>query len=87
MTTANCHAARTGEGYWTCDVPGGCGDCRTLAVEIEDRAQIAAWDAERNPPTVIEHYDGPDAPRCPDCGQYPDRYRATCLTCLRGERG
>lgn len=42
-----CHAARTGEGYWTCDVPGGCADCRALAAEIDDTEQIAAWDAER----------------------------------------
>lgn len=31
-----CHAARTGEGYWTCDVPGGCTDCRALAAELGD---------------------------------------------------
>jgi hypothetical protein len=32
-----CYAARTGEGYWTCDVPGGCTDCRALARELGDR--------------------------------------------------
>lgn len=36
------------------------------------------------PPTVPESYDGPDAPRCPECGNYPDTSRVTCLTCLRG---
>lgn len=42
-----CRAARTGEGYWTCDVPGGCGDCRHLAVALPDPDQIAEWNAER----------------------------------------
>jgi hypothetical protein len=32
-----CYAARTREGYWNCDVPGGCTDCRRLAREINDR--------------------------------------------------
>lgn len=41
------HAARTGEGYWTCDVPGGCADCRDLASEIDDDEQINEWDAQR----------------------------------------
>lgn len=31
-----CHAARTGNGYWTCDHPGGCTDCRALAAEADD---------------------------------------------------
>lgn len=35
-----CHAARTGEGYWTCDIPGGCVDCRALAAEIGDTVSI-----------------------------------------------
>lgn len=38
-----CYAARSGEGYWTCDVPGGCPDCRSLATEINDTAQLDAW--------------------------------------------
>lgn len=38
------------------------------------------------PPTVPARYDGPDAPRCPACGCYPDLHRATCLTCLTGAR-
>lgn len=42
-----CHAARTGEGYWTCDVPGGCSDCRALAREIDDTDQIAQWSLGR----------------------------------------
>lgn len=37
VAAKGCHAARTGEGYWTCDVPGGCVDCRALAAEIDDR--------------------------------------------------
>lgn len=36
-----CSAARTGDGYWTCDVPGGCPDCRTLALELNDRETFA----------------------------------------------
>lgn len=35
-------------------------------------------------PTVPERYDGPEGPKCPDCGLIPDTTRATCLTCLRG---
>lgn len=41
-----CNAERTGEGYWTCDVPGGCPGCRHLAMMIEDPAQFRAWDEE-----------------------------------------
>jgi hypothetical protein len=33
---AQCQAARTGAGYWTCDTPGGCPDCRALAAELGD---------------------------------------------------
>jgi hypothetical protein len=33
-----CYAARTGEGYWTCDVEGRCVDCRSLAAELIDTA-------------------------------------------------
>lgn len=39
----DCHAARTGEGYWTCDVPGGCPDCRRLAIELDDKATLDTW--------------------------------------------
>lgn len=39
----DCSAARTGEGYWTCDQPGGCDDCRRLAVEIDDHEQLSVW--------------------------------------------
>lgn len=35
-------------------------------------------------PTVPERYDGPEEPRCPECGCIPDTARVTCLTCLRG---
>lgn len=35
--------AGTGTGYWNCDVPGGCSDCRSLAREIGDADQLAAW--------------------------------------------
>ena len=42
-----CNAALSGQGYWTCDVPGGCSDCRSLAREINDTEQIATWNAER----------------------------------------
>lgn len=42
-----CHAARTGAGYWTCDVRGGCSDCRALAREIGDTEQLAEWKAEK----------------------------------------
>jgi hypothetical protein len=64
---------------------------RVTAADVEARdfeATLADRDDDltvHDLPTVVEHYDGPDMPRCPDCGQYPDRYRATCLTCLRGE--
>ena len=47
MSTTLCSAAVSGAGYWTCDVVGGCGDCRHLAVEIQDAEQIAQWDAAR----------------------------------------
>lgn len=37
------------------------------------------------PPTVVERWNGPDTtPRCPECRQYPDLSRVTCLTCLTG---
>jgi hypothetical protein len=47
MDTTECHAARASEGYWTCDVPGGCSDCRALAREIDDTEQIVRWDAQQ----------------------------------------
>jgi hypothetical protein len=43
-----CSAAKTGLGYWTCDVPGGCRDCRVIAIEANDTEQLATWNAERN---------------------------------------
>lgn len=33
LAVRECYAARTGEGYWTCDVPGYCTDCAALADE------------------------------------------------------
>ena len=38
--------AGVGNGYWYCDLPGGCPDCRALATEAGDGAQLAAWKAE-----------------------------------------
>lgn len=46
ITTEQCSAARTGEGYWTCD-QHGCSDCRSLARDIEDWDQLAEWATER----------------------------------------
>ena len=34
------------EGYWHCDVPGGCEDCYRLAVDIEDDGLVEDWDQE-----------------------------------------
>lgn len=42
----SCSAAITGDGYWTCDVPGGCTDCRRLARAIDDKYQLAIWREE-----------------------------------------
>jgi hypothetical protein len=42
-----CSATKTTMGYWTCDVPGGCSDCRAIAREANDTEQLAVWDAER----------------------------------------
>lgn len=42
-----CSAAATGLGYWTCDVHGGCSDCRSIARSANDRDLLNEWDAER----------------------------------------
>lgn len=44
-----CNAALSGAGYWTCDVPGGCKDCRALAREIDDQEQLQTWKDEVAP--------------------------------------
>lgn len=41
-----CNAERTGEGYWTCDTPGGCPGCREIAASAGDRDQLAEWAQE-----------------------------------------
>lgn len=41
-----CSAARTREGYWTCDVPGGCDDCRQIARDGRDWYQFKIWAEE-----------------------------------------
>lgn len=43
LNTTKCHAAETGEGYWTCDVVGGCRGCRFLARDAEDFSVLAEW--------------------------------------------
>lgn len=52
----------------------------------EDRYAVAQLDATDAAPTVPEHApEGmPEPPTCPECGLIPDRYRASCLTCLTG---
>lgn len=35
--------AGDGNGYWLCDVPGGCVGCRELATAIDDADQLAEW--------------------------------------------
>lgn len=40
-TTTPC--AGEGVGYFNCDVPGGCDDCRHLAISIDDFEQFDAW--------------------------------------------
>lgn len=44
---AQCSAESSGEGYWTCDVLGGCPGCRELARSLDDLDQIAEWDNDR----------------------------------------
>lgn len=39
--------AGVGNGYWYCDVPGGCRGCRHLARDIEDWDQVLEWNEER----------------------------------------
>lgn len=51
-TTNPCHAATSGDGYWTCDTLGGCADCRQLARELSDTEQLAEWDAAKANATV-----------------------------------
>lgn len=41
---ASCAGA--GEGYWRCDVAGGCADCRALARAAADDDQLEEWEAE-----------------------------------------
>jgi hypothetical protein len=43
-TTTPC--AGEGNGYWLCDVVGGCAGCRELAAAIDDTDQLADWKAE-----------------------------------------
>lgn len=56
-----CYAATSGEGYWTCDTPGGCPDCRALAREINDTEQLATWDEYDPTPCCPD----PECPRNP----------------------
>lgn len=42
-----CYAERSREGYWTCDVPGGCSECRRLAHEARDKYILLEWATER----------------------------------------
>lgn len=42
-----CSAALTGNGYWTCDVVGGCRDCRLLARAIGDTETLDGWKDEK----------------------------------------
>lgn len=46
--TTRCIAAVTGNGYWVCDVLGGCRGCRDLALGAEDKEQLKAWLIERS---------------------------------------
>lgn len=48
MPTTTTTCAGDGTGYWNCDVPGGCADCRSLAREIEDTEQLSVWAEERS---------------------------------------
>jgi hypothetical protein len=48
-TNTACHAARTGEGYWTCDHLGGCRNCRSLARSADDFDQLDNWDQDATP--------------------------------------
>jgi hypothetical protein len=53
MTTTNtnntpCYAETTGNGYWTCDVTGGCSGCRQIARDTEDFDQLREWSVERD---------------------------------------
>jgi hypothetical protein len=38
--------AGEGVGYWECDTPGGCTDCRNLAISLNDHEQFACWGAD-----------------------------------------
>lgn len=49
-TTILCSAEISGYGYWTCDVHGGCPDCRRLAYDAQDEMQLALWNAQRSSP-------------------------------------
>ena len=35
--------AGEGVGYWECDTPGGCTDCRELAISLNDYTQFDTW--------------------------------------------
>lgn len=41
--------AGVGVGYWECDVPGGCADCRRIARAAEDWGLLEEWRLERDP--------------------------------------
>lgn len=57
-TTEGCYAAISTEGYWTCDVPGGCRDCRSLARSAEDDYQLDEWKAERAEIRLARPFNG-----------------------------
>ena len=46
--TTKCFAAVHGNGYWTCDVVGGCQGCRFLARGLDDKDQLKEWLIERS---------------------------------------
>jgi hypothetical protein len=42
-TTETTPCAGVGNGYFECDIPGGCPDCRRLAIDIDDDLQFDEW--------------------------------------------
>lgn len=56
----NC--AGVGNGYWECDIPGGCRDCKDLALEAGDFAQLFDWNESLTAPSGPEDFaeDDPD---------------------------
>lgn len=53
MATEVCAAAISGQGYWTCDVVGGCDDCRRIARSANDVEVLNDWNAERREARTI----------------------------------